>query len=109
MADTIPPDNRAQGKSGHIGDHNNIADVLTALQSAVGATPTFQTGSATLVAGTVTVPNTSVLTGYVILLSRVAIGGTPGMLTYSIVSGTSFTITSTSATDTSTIAFLIVS
>ena len=32
-----PPDTRAAGQSGHIADHNTIADALTALDNAVGA------------------------------------------------------------------------
>lgn len=40
MAAVVPPDNRAFGQTGHIGDHNNIADMLTALQAQIaGLTP----------------------------------------------------------------------
>ena len=110
MANVIPPDNRAGGQTGHIADHNNIADVLTAMQTQLGALPTFQTGTATLVAGTVTVPNTSVQAGWFIHLSRMLpFSGTAGVLAWSINPGVSFTITSTLNTDTGTIAWMLVS
>jgi hypothetical protein len=32
----IPPDNRAPGQAGHLEDHNDIADMLTALSQQVG-------------------------------------------------------------------------
>jgi len=66
-------------------------------------------GEAVLVAGTVTVARTSIQgTGSSrIFLSRRVVGGTPGFLSYSTIAGVSFTITSTSATDTSTVSYLI--
>jgi hypothetical protein len=108
MADVIPPDNRAAGQTGHIGDHNNISDVLTAFQAQLGGTPGFQMGSAPLVAGTVTVPNTSIASGWGIFLSRQTVSGTPGFLTWSINPGVSFTITSSSGSDAGTVWFLLV-
>lgn len=65
-------------------------------------------GTATLVAGTVTVSNTNVVTGDLILMSPTNISGTAGFLSYSIVNGVSFTITSSSITDTRTIHYLII-
>jgi hypothetical protein len=65
-------------------------------------------GTATLVAGTVTVSNTAVTAGSIILLTRTTAGGTVGTLSYTVSAGTSFTITSSSAIDTSTIGYLIV-
>lgn len=65
-------------------------------------------GVATLVGGTVTVNNTKVTANSRIFLTSQADGGTPGTLRVSArVAGTSFTITSSSGTDTSTVAFLI--
>lgn len=65
-------------------------------------------GTATLAAGTVTVSNTSVTANSRIQLTSQADGGTPGWLRVSDrVAGTSFTITSSSATDTSTVAYFI--
>lgn len=65
-------------------------------------------GTATLVAGTVTVNNTLVTANSRILLTAQNTGGTPGALRISArVAATSFTITSTSATDTSLVAWQI--
>ena len=65
-------------------------------------------GTATLVAGTVTVANTSVTANSRIFLTSQADGGTPGFLRVSArVAATSFTITSSNGADTSTVAYLI--
>jgi hypothetical protein len=66
-------------------------------------------GVATLAAGTVTVSNTSVTANSRIFLTgQQSNGGTPGFLRVSTrVVGTSFTITSSSATDTSVVAYEI--
>lgn len=66
-------------------------------------------GSAVLVGGTVVVNTTKVTANSRIFLSNNANGGTVGAVYVSArTAGTSFTITSTSALDTSTIAWLIV-
>lgn len=65
-------------------------------------------GTAVLVGGTVTVANTSVAATSRIFLTSNVDGGAPGFLRVSArVAGTSFTITSSSATDTSTVAWMI--
>ena len=65
-------------------------------------------GVATLVAGTVTVANTTVAANDRIFLTSQADGGTPGFQRVSArVNGTSFTITSSNAADTSTVAWVI--
>jgi hypothetical protein len=65
-------------------------------------------GTAVLVAGTVTVNTTKAGAGTRIFLTTLTPGGTPGFLRVSaIVNGTSFTITSSSGTDTSTVSWLI--
>lgn len=65
-------------------------------------------GTAKLTAGTVTVANTSVTANSRILVTSNVDGGTPGWLRVSAMStGVSFTITSSSNTDTSTVAFQI--
>lgn len=65
-------------------------------------------GTATLVAGTVTVANTSVTASSRILVTSQADGGTPGFLRITaLVAGTSFTITSSNVADTSTVAYEI--
>jgi hypothetical protein len=68
-----------------------------------------RSGRAVLVGGTVTVANTSVTATDEIHLTSQVDGGTPGFLRVSArVVGTSFTITSGSGTDTSTVAWFIV-
>lgn len=65
-------------------------------------------GTAVLAGGTVTVANTSVTATSRIFLTAQTTGAAPGALRVSArVAGTSFTITSSSATDTSTVAYLI--
>lgn len=65
-------------------------------------------GVATLVGGTVTVANTSITANSRIFLTSQVDGGAPGYLRVSArVVGTSFTITSGSGTDTSTVAYII--
>ena len=65
-------------------------------------------GSSTLAAGTVTVLNTSVTANSKIFIQRQTAGGTIGHLTYTKTAATSFTINSSSATDTSTVDWHIV-
>lgn len=78
----------------------------TGLRVAEGANA--KQGTAVLVAGTVTVADTSVTANSRILLTSQADGGSPGFLRVSArVAGTSFTITSSNAADTSTVAYEI--
>lgn len=64
--------------------------------------------TAAMTAGTITVSTTAVTANSRIFLTAQNTGGTPGALRVSArVAGTSFTITSTSGTDTSTVAWLI--
>ncbi len=66
------------------------------------------TGTVALVAGSAVVPQTSVAAGSRIFLCSQADGGTPGWLRVSARSaGVSFTITSSSGTDSSTIAWAL--
>lgn len=65
-------------------------------------------GSAVLVAGTVTVATALAKTGSVIMLTPTVAGGAQGVLRVSAISdGVSFTITSASGTDTSTVQWAI--
>lgn len=65
-------------------------------------------GTVTLVAGTKVVANTSVTANSRIFLTSQVDGGTPGFLRVSArVAGTSFTILSSNAADTSTVAYEI--
>jgi hypothetical protein len=66
-------------------------------------------GLATLVGGTVTVSNTSVTASTRIFTSRQTAGGTLGHLSIgTVVASTSFVINSSSATDTSVVAWLLI-
>jgi hypothetical protein len=65
-------------------------------------------GVATLAAGTVTVTNASVTANTRIATFRQAAGGTVGHLSVARTTGTSFTITSSSTTETSTVAWLLI-
>jgi hypothetical protein len=78
-------------------------------KSDVSGSTVVTSGSAVLVGGTVTVSSTAVLGTDKIILTRLVTGGTVGHLTVgTITPGTSFVITSDSATETSTIAWAIV-
>jgi hypothetical protein len=109
------------------GTTSNVADtqrrILAAIATASAQIATLQTtvaalvsspirarGTATLVAGTVTVLTANVTSGDLIYLQRVTPGGVIGDLTYStIVDGVSFDINSDSALDTSTANWMVVS
>jgi len=84
-------------------DLNNVG---SGLQVAEGANA--KQGTAVLAAGSSVVANTSVTANSRILLTSNLDGGTPGFVRVSArTAGTSFTITSSSGTDTSTIAYEI--
>lgn len=90
------------------------------LQSGAGAGGGVQIGSngttitrirhatATLVGGTVTVADTNITASTLVIPAVIAAGGTQGTLRSSKVAGTSYTITSTSGTETSTVAVLLI-
>jgi hypothetical protein len=65
-------------------------------------------GVATLVGGTVTVANTAVTASTRIFVSRSTTGGTEGHLSTTQIAGTSFTVNSSSGTDTSTVNWLLI-
>jgi len=66
-------------------------------------------GSATLVAGIKVVTTKQINSSSLILLSYASLGGTQGIIrSGTIVAGTSFTITSSSSTDTSIVNWVIV-
>jgi len=73
-----------------------------------GGAATDFIGRDILVGGTVTVANTNISVNDKIFLSVELPGGTQGFLSYAINAGVSFTITSTNALDTSTVAYFIV-
>lgn len=109
MTTPIPPDTVAPGQTGHIDAHNAISDVLTAHQGQLSGIPQIKAGTASLTAGTVNVTLTSVGDSTVVLVSRLVPGGTPGHLSVPVVTtGSGFTVTSTSGTETSSVAWLAV-
>jgi hypothetical protein len=65
-------------------------------------------GQATLVGGTKLVNTTKVSASSIVMLTHATIGGTPGFLSYTVVAGTSFTINSSSGTDTSVVNYWII-
>ena len=65
-------------------------------------------GTATLVGGTITVANTSVTASTRIFISRSTTGGTEGTLSTTQINATSFTVNSSSGTDTSTVNWLLI-
>jgi len=67
-----------------------------------------RTGTVTLSGGTVTVSNSLVGPNSIIIISRKTSGGTLGYLYISAQSNGSFTITSSSSSDTSTVNYLII-
>jgi len=64
-------------------------------------------GSLTLSSGTLTVNNSSVTAKTKIMLNRTSTAGTPGFTSVTYVVGTSFTVTSSSGTDSSTFDYLL--
>jgi hypothetical protein len=66
------------------------------------------TGAGPLSSGTLTIATTCAKASSVIVIARTTAAGTLGHISYSISAGTSFTITSSSVTDTSTFSWLIV-
>lgn len=86
-----------------------LVSVVPAGSGDAGGAAIVASGTAVLVAGTVTVATTAILATDVVQLTRQVTGGTVGHLTVgTIVAGTSFVINSSSGTDTSTVGWTIV-
>lgn len=66
-------------------------------------------GTATLVAGAVTVSNASITVNSIIRVHNISKAGTAGALSVTLTAGTSFTVNSTSGTDTSKVYWEVVS
>jgi len=73
-----------------------------------GSAANSRIGTATLVAGTVTINNNTITANTRIFLTVSTAGGTQGFLSTTRVNGTSFTINSTNAADTSIVQWLLV-
>tara|TARA_R110000744_G_scaffold56820_3_gene119763 strand:+ start:38 stop:1924 length:1887 start_codon:yes stop_codon:yes gene_type:complete len=105
------------GTTGNRMEDNNITGTITTGSSTMssqtwkgnyGTGAYAESGTAVLVAGTVTVANTIVPAGATITLTRQITGGTAGHLTLSTVTaGTSFVINSSDSADTSTVFWKI--
>ncbi len=106
----VAPNGQANGQWNAFGGNATTLNIGTAgggLSVKEGANA--RSGTSVLVAGTVTVANTSVTANSRIQLTSQVDGGTPGFLRVSArTPGTSFTITSSSNTDTSTVAWFMV-
>lgn len=85
-----------------------LTTMTTNAQLSVQSGPHQRAGNATLVAGTVTVANPSVTANTLVMHSRKTIGGTAGNLTYTLTAGTSFTINSDNAADTSVVSYFLI-
>jgi hypothetical protein len=83
-----------------------VLDVAKPLQISSGTNQ--RAGDAILVGGTVTIANTTVSANTKVIVSRKVAGGTLGFLTYTLSAGVSFTITSSSATETSTVTYWLI-
>ncbi len=85
----------------------DVANRLSAalVLSSVGAGP--NAGTLTLVGGTATVATTAATATAILFFQRVTLGGTGGALTYTKVTGVSFTANSDNALDTSTYAWAL--
>ncbi len=98
-----------KGTGDFVVDNGNISITKGAAQLQVeGGAATDFIGTATLVGGTVTIANTFIVTTDRIFLSYTGALSASGQLTSSIIASTSFTITSSSGTDTSTVSYFIV-
>lgn len=91
----------------------NVGGNLNAITAGKGLTikggSNARIGTSVLTAGAVVVANTSITASTVVLLTSQADGGAPGSVRCSArTAGTSFTITSSSGTDTSTVGWLLV-
>ena len=82
---------------------------FTELYAKTAAGSSTRSGTATLVGGTVVVSDTATTANSRILLTCQTPGGTPGFLRISArTAGTSFTILSSSGSDTSVVGYLII-
>jgi hypothetical protein len=98
----------SKGSAQHTFNNGNVAVNTVGSGLRVKEGSNAKQGTAVLVAGTSVVANTSVTASSRILLTSNVDGGTPGFLRVSARSaGVSFTITSSSGTDTSTVAYQI--
>lgn len=87
---------------------NLLLDGPGSVIGVAGGTALDSIGEATLIAGSIFIANTNVIANSRVFLSRNIPGGTVGTLSYTVTPGAGFAITSSSASDTSTVAYFIV-
>lgn len=88
------------------GEGNLVQPVAKTYSVATGTNQ--RAGNAVLVGGTVTVTNSTVTANTIVMHARKTIGGTVGNMSYTTSAGASFTINSSSGTDTSTISYFLI-
>lgn len=86
----------------------NLLILHTNISLSVSSGINQRAGNATLVGGTLTVANTSVTANTLVMLSPKTVGGAIGTYTYTLSAGASFTINSSSGTDTSVISYFLI-
>jgi len=86
----------------------NFVKLPLAVALAIEPGANQRAGNVSLVAGTVTVANSTVTADTLISLTRKTAGGTIGNLTYTLNPGVGFTINSDNALDTSAITYLLI-
>lgn len=110
-AGVVEVNNGTAGGAGSLNVNGDIKSTVVGKGLQIkGGSALARAGNAQLGAsGSVTVANTTVTANTVIILTRKSSGGTIGMaVTYTVTAGTSFSINSDSALDTSTYSFLLI-
>lgn len=114
-ANVVPKSNGTNLVASSISDNGTTVSISNSINISAGKLLSVSSGSnqragnATLVAGAVTVSNTSVTANTVVILTRKISSGTIGMApTYTVSAGVSFTITSDNALDTSTFSYFLI-
>jgi hypothetical protein len=107
---SAPPSDVSAGMTGHVDVlHGQLNQCVAALIESVQALPDLLWGTATLSGGQAVVTCGQIGTGSLVFASRQALAGAPGHLSVAnIIPGVSFTIVSSSSTDASAIAYLII-
>ena len=80
---------------------------LNSAEASIADLENFSLGETTLVTGTKAVADTKVTATSKVIFNRRAVGGTVGHLSYAVSAGVGVTFTSSSATDTSSLTYII--
>ena len=84
-----------------------ISCCLNSAEASIATLENFSLGETTLVTGTKAVADTKVTATSVVIFNRHVPGGTVGHLSYAVSAGVGVTFTSSSATDTSSLTYVI--